>query len=89
MERGEEKRCDPQKVLPGARSVIVMALNYFQDVETGVTSANSKIGAAHGRVARYAWGDDYHDVIAAKLDKMTVSFITGGRQKYYVDTAQS
>ena len=31
MERGEEKRCDPQKVLPGARSIIVLALNYFQE----------------------------------------------------------
>ncbi len=30
MQRGEEKRCDPQKVLPGARSIVVLALNYFQ-----------------------------------------------------------
>ncbi len=30
LERGEEKRCDPQKVLAGARSVIVLALNYWQ-----------------------------------------------------------
>jgi len=87
MERGEEKRCDPQKVLPGARSMIVMALNYFQDVRAGVPPANSRIGAAHGRVARYAWGDDYHDVIAAKLseiDRFLRDF--GGRQKCYVDT---
>src|SRR2546423_9469854 len=33
LERGEEKRNDPQKVLPGARSIIVLALNYFQGVE--------------------------------------------------------
>ena len=87
MARGEDKRCDPQKVLPGARSVIVVALNYFQDAEAGVRPANSRIGAAHGRVARYAWGDDYHDVITAKLDKID-SFLRefGGRQKYYVDT---
>src|SRR6266576_753293 len=80
MERGEEKRCDPQKVLPGARSVIIVALNYFQDVEVGVPPENSKIEAAHERVARYAWGDDYHDVIAAKLDKID-SFLRefGGR----------
>jgi len=87
MERGEEKRCDPQKVLPGARSVIVMALNYFQDVGAGAPPANSRIGAAHGRVARYAWGDDYHDVIAAKLseiDRFLRDF--GGQQKCYVDT---
>ncbi len=30
MERGEEKRCDPQQVLPGGRSIVVLALNYFQ-----------------------------------------------------------
>ena len=87
MERGEEKRCDPQKVLPGARSVIVMALNYFQNVGADVPPANSRIGAAHGRVARYAWGDDYHDVIAAKLgeiDRFLRDF--GGQQKCYVDT---
>ena len=87
MERGEEKRCDPQKVLPGARSVIVMALNYFQDAGAGVSPATSRNGAAHGRVARYAWGDDYHDVIAAKLgeiDRFLRDF--GGQQKCYVDT---
>src|SRR5437773_8060486 len=87
MERAEDKRCDPQKVLPGARSVIVVALNYFQGAEADVPPANSRIGAAHGRVARYAWGDDYHDVIAAKMDTMD-GFLRefGGRQKYYVDT---
>ena len=44
-------------------------------------------GAATGRIARYAWGDDYHDVIANKLhkiDEFLRSF--GGQQKCYVDT---
>jgi epoxyqueuosine reductase len=82
MQRGEAKRCEPQKVLPGARSIIVLALNYFQ----GAASQRSQI-AATGRIARYAWGDDYHDVIAAKLgqiDKFLRGF--GGQQKCYVDT---
>jgi epoxyqueuosine reductase len=81
MERGEEKRCDPQKVLPGARSIVVLALNYFQG------AAPKAFGAATGRIARYAWGDDYHDVIAAKLDKID-NFLRefGGEQKCYVDT---
>ena len=65
MERGEEKRCDPQKVLPGARSIVVLALNYFQ----GKPQAGETPAAA-GRIARYAWGDDYHDLIANKLDKI-------------------
>ena len=82
MERGEEKRRDPQKVLPGARSIIVVALNYWQ----GENLRRSQT-AATGRIARYAWGNDYHDVIAAKLDKID-RFLRefGGEQKCYVDT---
>jgi epoxyqueuosine reductase len=82
MARGEEKRRDPQKILPGAKSVIVLALNYFQGVEMRRSQT-----AATGRVARYAWGDDYHDVIAAKLDKIDIFLRElGGQQKCYVDT---
>lgn len=83
MQRGEEKRCDPQKVLPGARSMVVLALNYFQ--------GNAAHGAAGtgktGKIARYAWGEDYHDVVAAKLNKID-QFLRGfgGQQKCYVDT---
>lgn len=90
MARGAEKRCDPQQVLPGARSVIVLALNYWQGADP-VREADSfpyrRDGAAMGRIARYAWGDDYHDVITEKLAKID-SFLKqfGGTQKYYVDT---
>jgi len=83
MERGEEKRCDPQKVLPGARSIVVLALNYWQ----GGPATPKAFGAATGRIARYAWGDDYHEVISQKLDKID-NFLRrfGGTQKSYVDT---
>jgi epoxyqueuosine reductase len=83
MERGEEKRCDPQKVLPGARSIVVVALNYWQ----GESPTPKAFGLATGRVARYAWGADYHEVISQKLDKID-NFLRrlGGRQKSYVDT---
>jgi epoxyqueuosine reductase len=82
MKRGEEKRCDPQKVLAGARSIVVLAMNYFQ--------GNPQVGdtpAATGRVARYAWGDDYHDLIESRLGKID-EFLRqfGGLQKCYVDT---
>ena len=95
MERGAEKRADPQTILPGARSIIVLALNYFQgeDVRRSETAATAREDirrsetAATGRVARYARGDDYHDVIAAKLNKID-NFLraAGGAQKCYVDT---
>jgi epoxyqueuosine reductase len=90
MARGEEKRRDPQKVLPGAKSIVVLALNYFQPVEAGVSPADKAPdarAAATGRIARYAWGDDYHDVITAKLRKID-NYLRqfGGEQKCYVDT---
>src|SRR5436189_5428171 len=82
MERGEEKRCDPQKILPGAKSIVVVALNYFQREKIPRSQS-----AATGRIARYAWGKDYHDVISRKLDKID-NFLRqfGGMQKSYVDT---
>src|SRR5947207_5103804 len=83
MQRGEEKRCDPEKILQEAQSIVVLALNYFQEERTHRGSET----AATGRIARYAWGDDYHDVIGAKLnrlDEFLRSF--GGQQKCFVDT---
>jgi len=82
LARGEEKRCDPQQVLPGARSVIVVALNYWQG-EQSAPAAH----AATGKIARYAWGNDYHDIMLPKLEQLS-SFLAecGGTQKCYVDT---
>jgi epoxyqueuosine reductase len=82
MERGQEKRRDPQKVLAGARSIVVLAMNYFQGHPEG-----GHTPAVTGRIARYAWGDDYHDLIDRKLhqvDEFLGKF--GGQQKCYVDT---
>jgi epoxyqueuosine reductase len=76
LQRNAERRCDPNLVVPGARSVIVLALNYFQ-------GAN----ATTGRIARYAWGEDYHRLIEKKLNEID-EFLRahGGVQKCYVDT---
>ncbi|HEY2800660.1 MAG TPA: tRNA epoxyqueuosine(34) reductase QueG [Chthoniobacterales bacterium] len=79
IERAAAKRIDPQKVLPGVRSVVVLAMNYWQ----GEAPPNE----GTGRIARYAWGDDYHDVIERKLIELNRFLETaGGRQRYYVDT---
>ena len=92
MERGEEKRCNPDQILPGAKSIIVLALNYWQGRGPRRSSAYAQLQrdeqtAATGRIARYAWGDDYHDVMAPKLEALD-EFLTqaGGSQKCYVDT---
>jgi epoxyqueuosine reductase len=85
MKRGEGKRRNPQKILPGAKAIIVLGLNYFQG-DAGKTPATTE-ERSRGRIARYAWGDDYHDVIEVKLDKID-NFLRehGGEQKCYVDT---
>ncbi len=92
MARGEEKRRGPEQILPGAKSIVVLALNYFQGVEAGVSPADRRAAGTAattttGRIARYAWGNDYHAVIEAKLEKID-EFLRefGGEQKCYVDT---
>jgi epoxyqueuosine reductase len=53
----------PRSVLEGARSIVMLALNY-RTVEPGASQAG------HGRVSRYAWGADYHDVIRTRLGRL-------------------
>ena len=60
MARDVQKRITPQAIFPQARSVVVVALNYF-------TPYQHEENAATGKVSRYAWGDDYHDVVKEKL----------------------
>jgi epoxyqueuosine reductase len=60
MARDVHKRIDPHEVFPPARSVVVVALNYF-------TPHQHQQSPATGKVSRYAWGDDYHDVVKEKL----------------------
>lgn len=77
MARNIERRTDPRIVLPGAQSVIVLALNYYQ-------GSGPQTG---WRIARYAWNDDYHDLIEKKLRELDAFLISqGGTQKPYVDT---
>jgi epoxyqueuosine reductase len=58
-----DERTDPGRYLPGARSVICVAINYFVELEPVPPDRQLH----HGRVARYALGDDYHDVLKSRL----------------------
>ena len=60
LEREPEKRADPKLLFPGAKSIIVVALNYF-------TPHEHEKNEDKGKISRYAWGDDYHDVVKPKL----------------------
>lgn len=63
MEREPEKRTDPTMVFPAARSVIAVALNYY-------TPHQHNPDPKFGKVSRYAWGDDYHDVMQQKMREL-------------------
>jgi epoxyqueuosine reductase len=66
IERSADRRMDITKVLPSARSVIVFGTIYNTDQPYSTEVADPKRAA----LARYAWGDDYHVVIQARLDRM-------------------
>ena len=83
LERNADRRTEPERVLPGVRSVVVLGMNYFQTSNTQHPTSNVQ----RGRIARYAWGDDYHDVIEKKLAALDEWLRTrGGTQRCYVDT---
>jgi epoxyqueuosine reductase len=63
MARDPQQRSDPRLLLPSAKSVVCVALNYYQ-TESHVDSADI------GKISRYAWGDDYHDVLRDKLKSL-------------------
>jgi len=60
MARETEKRADPRLLFPGARSIVVVALNYYTDHKHSDDPRT-------GKISRYAWGEDYHDVLREKL----------------------
>ena len=83
MEREPEKRADPRLLMSGCRSVIVCTLNYY-------TPHKHEHSPSHGKISRYAWGDDYHDVLREKLTAL-VDWIRNSapelNAKVCVDTA--
>ena len=63
MERNFDKRKDVKRILPNAKSVISLGLNYY----TADSYSNDK---AAGKISRYAWGKDYHLIIWSMLDEL-------------------
>jgi len=78
--RREGERLDPARVLPGARSVVCVALNYYQGEPAPDPSWSP--------VARYAWGRDYHAVMTPRLSDLAAHLAEAGgaASKGYVDT---
>src|SRR5713226_5680082 len=66
LHRSAERRADVRRILPSARTVIATATVYNTNRPYSTECADPE--RAH--IARYAWGDDYHDVIAERLDAL-------------------
>lgn len=92
LERRLEERIDPRLVLPGAKALIVGALGCAPPESSEPSSGSSSAEAAPeaGRVARYAGGDDYHDVLLDRLRALEAALpALAGRpvvSRSYVDT---
>ena len=99
LERNASKRTAPQKVLSGAKSVIVLAASYAasdgcretcDELSPLSNPRHSPPATRHGSIARYARFDDYHDILGERLKQFT-AFVNqlGGadtRSRWYVDT---
>ncbi|MBN2490825.1 MAG: tRNA epoxyqueuosine(34) reductase QueG [Planctomycetes bacterium] len=83
LERHFEQRVDPRALLPGARSVVSVALGYY-------TPHPGDGGPGCGKISRYAWGDDYHDIVKERLFALRRALeaaVPGLRARCCVDTA--
>jgi len=82
LERQKAMKMESASILPGARSIIVCAMNY--------NSAHAYTQYEPGRawVSRYAWGEDYHDTVKRKLQDLAtwIEQNSPQRTKAYVDT---
>ncbi|HEX4001328.1 MAG TPA: tRNA epoxyqueuosine(34) reductase QueG [Candidatus Acidoferrales bacterium] len=83
----DARRADPRQALDGAKAMIVVALNYNTPYEP---DAHSPGDAPRGWISRYAWGDDYHDVLREKLNALLVEMRARTSEPFearaYVDT---
>jgi epoxyqueuosine reductase len=82
MARDPVRRADPRIVLPGCRSIIAVGMNY----DTGHRATEGK---GYGRIARYAWGKDYHRILGdrlALLEAKLRELAPGAITRSYVDT---
>lgn len=70
-ERARQRRADPRRILPECRSILVLGTRYSAPRPHSTAAAGLK-----GKVAAYAWGLDYHDVLVERMQAL-VAFIAG------------
>lgn len=90
-ERARQRRADPRLILPECRSILVLGIRYFAPrAETPATDNPAEENMPTGRVAAYAWGEDYHAVLVERMRVLVGQIeILAGRpvsNRYYTDT---
>jgi epoxyqueuosine reductase len=85
-----EVSCHPDALLPGARSIIALAMFYLTE-----QPGEEEDGVPRGRISRYAWGDDYHEIIKPRLQRFASWLSAYGRDevgdvetRLFVDTGR-
>lgn len=91
----DARRLTMRDIMPGAHSVVVCAMNYntahpYSQAALATSCTDGVREAPRGWISRYAWGDDYHDVLKAKLDElvswMRAEIASKFQTRVYVDT---
>src|SRR6266851_2875331 len=87
----DPRRGDPRSAMPGVQSAIVGLLNYSTEQPLSTDPALPiEDGKPGGWISRYAWGDDYHEVLRERLEALTESlrerFESPFEARAYVDT---
>jgi epoxyqueuosine reductase len=86
LQRHEPLRRNLEAILPEARSVVMLATDHA----LGAAPGSEPLPVGHGRVARYARGDDYHDLIRTRLNRLAAwleARVPGARARGVVDSA--
>src|SRR5438874_1377496 len=86
--------CHPDALLPGAQSIIALAISYLTRLPDESEQADYSAGP-RGSISRYAWGDDYHDIIKPKLHQFATwlreyarSEVSEVETRIFVDTGR-
>ncbi len=82
LKRQESARMDPQSILPGAKSVVVCAMNY------NTPFPYTAFDRLKTWISRYAWGEDYHETMRERLVQLAqwIEESSSKKTKTYVDT---
>ena len=84
LKRDAAKRIDPRLVLPGGRSIICLAINYYNRSPSVREKSANEDEAYFGKIARYAWGREYHGIVKDKLNQLR-EYISSmvGKARYF------